>query len=224
MASLTGKAGEHAVAAQLLIRGVRVYFPAADYGVDLIANDKCRIQVKSAHISTTPRMVKQHGDTAYVFPLPKSRRVISKGSIIRTEPKETFTESYDVLVLWGIEQNRFWVVPASLAQQRQLFVVGRSNPPRFVGNIEDLKEMQRLGYTHEQIAKQYGMHRASISLILNREGFESQEASVVSQVRNCENAWENIINFEPRSPEVQARIDAVNDVAGYEIEDHGPGF
>lgn len=100
-------------------------------------------------------------------------------------------------------------------------VVLRYKPARFVGNIADLQEMVKLGYTHKEIAGKYGMDRASITMLLNREGFESQEASVVSQVRNCENAWDNIINFEPRSVETKARVDAVNDPAGWEIHNHG---
>ncbi len=194
---MTGKAGEYAVAAQLLIRGVKVHFPASDYGVDLLANETCRIQVKSAHISTSEKMVAQHGEGAYLFPLKRYKRMATSNdkSVRREIPK--FVEFCDFVVFWGIEQNRFWIVPAWLCDQRQLFALGRTNPPRFVGNIADVLEMVKLGYTHAEIAKKYGIDRASLTMLINRPGFDSQEASVVSLVRNCENAWENIINFEP---------------------------
>ena len=47
MAALVGKAGEDAVATQLLLRGIVPSWPSADIGFDLIAPNGCRIQIES---------------------------------------------------------------------------------------------------------------------------------------------------------------------------------
>jgi ribosomal protein L13 len=45
-----GKAGEHSVAAQLLLRGHNPFFPAVDIGADLVIESGIKIQVKTAHL------------------------------------------------------------------------------------------------------------------------------------------------------------------------------
>ena len=193
---LTGKAGEHAVAAQLMIRGVQVWFPACDYGVDLMTGSGCRIQVKSAHFSSSPRMVKQHGEAAYVFPLPHTKRLALTNDKSEIRQRPPMSSVCDIVVFWGIDQNRFWISPSYLCDDRQVYVLGRKNPPRFVGSIQDLEEMKRLGYSRAEIARKYNIDACSIGMIMNRPGFEKQNPSGVSLVRECENAWDYIVNFE----------------------------
>lgn len=214
-ASMVGKAGEYAVAAQLMMRDVRVYFPASDYGVDLLTQEGCRIQVKSAHVSATEKMIAQHGEGAYIFPLPKHKRVAVSDSRSVRRSKPSFVVTCDFVVFWGIEQNRFWIVPAAVCDQSYLFALGRtSSKTKFVGKIEDLREMLSLGYTQTEIARKYGMHRASISALLSREGFYGQKADVVASARACENDWDAIVNFgstEPKTEPLAAEVTAIKE-------------
>lgn len=53
IASKVGRAGEYAIAAQLLLRDSFVAWPAVDEGYDLLGPSGCRVQVKSAHLSLT---------------------------------------------------------------------------------------------------------------------------------------------------------------------------
>ena len=200
--SLTGKAGEHAVAAQLMVRGVGVLFPASDYGVDLQTANGCRIQVKSAHMACTEKMLQARGEGSYSFPLKRSKRMMTSDTKNELRQLPPFSETCDILALWGIEQNRFWIVPASVVDDCQLLCLGREQPRRFVGSIEDVREMLRLGYKHHEIAKKYNVERSLISTLLNREGFEAQEMSATQIARSCENAWESIIDFKVASPAV----------------------
>jgi len=192
---MAGIAGEYAVAAQLILRGVDVYFPGVDWGVDLMTGSGCRVQVKSAHINTSPAMIAAHGEGTYNFSLHVSRRVVRGGGTSEIIRRPKPSARADVYVFWGIDQNRFWVVPASIADDVTCFNLGREITPRFVGNIADVHEMVKLGYTHAEIGKKYGVNRTLITQILNRPGFESQGPSATAQARACEGAWHHIIDF-----------------------------
>lgn len=201
---LIGKAGEYAVAAQLLVREMPVFFPACDVGVDLVAQNGCRIQVKSSRIRTTAKMVKQHGEGVYTFPLPQGRRSILSKTSTRFHPYPKISTKCDVVVFWGIEQNRFWVAPATLCDDTYMLVLGKQNPTnRYVGSHEELKDLVSLGYTHREIAKQFGVCRPHITMLLNHPEIIATSPSAVSLVRNCENAWEHILNFGLPEPQVE---------------------
>jgi hypothetical protein len=83
-----------------------------------------------------------------------------------------------------------------VADKSSCLILGRPQPRKFVGSMEDVRQMVKLGYTHQQIANHYGVARTSITIFLNRENFESQEADGTMIARQCENAWENIIDFK----------------------------
>ena len=192
---LIGTAGEYAVAAQLLIRDMPVYFSAVDVGADLLADNGCRIQVKSSRIRTTAKMVKQHGEGVYTFPLPQGRRVVLSKTSTRFHKYDRISTKCDVIVFWGIEQNRFWVAPSTLCDDTFCFVLGKTTENRYVGSHEELKGMVDLGYTHAEIADHFGVTRPHVTMMLNNPDIIAKTPSRVSLVRNCENAWENILDF-----------------------------
>ena len=196
MVHLTGKAGEHVVTGQLMLRGVNVYWPSVDRGCDLLTESGCRIQVKTSHMCSTPKALAIHGEGSYFFPLPRTRRIAVSDNKARTIAKPLFVENCDVVVFWGVETNRFWVVPAELCDRVQAFVLGPSNERRFSGSIEDLREMSRLGYSHQKIADHYNMDRAQVTTYINDTDRMEVKASTVSLARACENAWQNITDFE----------------------------
>src|SRR5258708_36336074 len=70
-AALIGKAGEFSVASQLFMRGMNVFLPAVDNGVDLMAENGCRIQVKTARLSCSPYAVKHNLDGVYKISFPR---------------------------------------------------------------------------------------------------------------------------------------------------------
>ena len=202
----TGKAGEYAVASQLALREVNVLWPVVDEGVDLFTPTGCRIQVKTAHVSATEKMVSQHGEGAYVFPLPRTKRIaITDGkNVLRA--RKTFADTCDIVVFWGIEQNRFWVVPAYLCDQVQAFVLGPSNERRFHGSLESLREMVRLGYTHQQIADKYNIDRVQVTNHINDLSRTEIKPSAVSRARICEGAWHLITEFDRNVPVVAPEL------------------
>lgn len=205
---LTGKAGECAVASQLFLRDCAVMFAIVDLGADLMAENGCRIQVKTAHVNTTEKSIQVYGQGAYIFPLPRARRRPITNSTSRMLPKAPFTEICDVVVFWGIEENRFWVVPASICDLVQAFVLGPTGRHHFVDNIEGMRDMVKLGYTHDEVATKYDCSRAKVTRLVNSDK-ESQEPSAVSFARNHENAWELITDFSRTAAIEQIQPDSI---------------
>lgn len=192
--NLTGKAGECSVAAQLFLRGLPVAFSLVDMGVDLHAINGCRIQVKSAHVSATPKALRKLGPGCYFFPLPKVKRVAINDRQARLNVREVFSKYCDVVVFWGIEGNRYWVVPAALAERSSGLILGADDPGRFVGNVKEMRDMLSLGYSRQEIASHHGIDRTTVHNLL-KSPKDFQGPSVTSLVRQCENAWEHIFNF-----------------------------
>lgn len=187
--ALTGKAGEYAVAAQLLLRGVSPLWPSVDNGHDLMTIDGCRIQVKCAHLYNHPDGPRYH------FPLPKTRRMPNSDKTTKLVVRKPFAEICNFVVFWGIEQNRFWIVPATLADLCTGVDLGfDSKQRRFVGNVADMRDMLSLGYTRGKIAKHYGIARTSLQQFLD-SGKDTIDETVVSQMRACEGRWEYILDF-----------------------------
>lgn len=187
---LTGRAGEYAVASQLLLRKLVPCWPSVDDGCDLLAISGCRIQVKSAHLYN-----RGDGEPRYFFPLPKMRRIPNSDKTTKLVLRKTFVERCDFVVFWGIEQNRFWIVPSVLCDSCTGVELGfDSKLPRFVGNVSDMREMLKLGYTRGQVAKHYGIQRTSLQQFLD-SGKDTIDETVASQMRACENRWDLILDF-----------------------------
>jgi len=107
-----GQAGVYQVASQLLLRGVNVYFPAVDSGVDLVTDSGIRIQVKMTHLARRARRDQQiYAGGAYWFHFMQ-RKVVKGGKGLMTVRGRDFASECDLVVLWGVDHNRFWIVPA----------------------------------------------------------------------------------------------------------------
>jgi hypothetical protein len=196
--ALTGGAGEHTVVAQLMLRGVVPCFPAVDVGVDLYTVAGCRIQVKSAHLCTTPAIVRKNTEGVYRFSFPQhifrnssTRGVVKSVKRVRRQ----FEEYCDVVVLWGIDQNRFWVVPAKLLNGLQGIDLGPNNERSFSKDVPEMREMVRLGYEQSEIAAHFGISQASVSTRLKRAGCKIYLSSRTLAIRQCEGIWDPIVDF-----------------------------
>ena len=110
------------VAAALMVRGMNVYFPAIDNGVDLVTATGLRIQVKSSR-AIRRAMSKDH--LTYGFRLGSATKGAQR--TFRIRPR-AYADEVDFFVLWGIDEDRFWIAPSSVFDKRSLLllVVGRS--------------------------------------------------------------------------------------------------
>ena len=182
---LNGQAGVHRVAVELLLRGINVWFPTVDVGVDLMAEGGVRIQVKSTHIA----YFKPYPKGAYWFHLRQGPIASGKNNIRVRAPRK-FSEQCDFVVLWGIDQDRFFIVPSADVDGAQCLVVG---PPVAWKELdtERIKELRSQRLTQEQVASRMGVQQMTIS---NRErgAKGSKRPSRSAKARCNEGRWELI--------------------------------
>lgn len=112
---LTGQAGVFRVASEVMLKGVTAYMPLVDVGVDLILGNGLRIQVKAARLRTQMMNNKKGGPyeygPAYFWSLNCSQ-LGAKHQYVQRKIK--YSEQVDYMVFWGIDEDRFWIVPPTL--------------------------------------------------------------------------------------------------------------
>lgn len=196
---LVGAAGVIAVGSQLLMIDVIPFFPFVDRGIDLMTDNRCRIQVKSARRCMTPKTLKKNLDGIYRFKFAtkryrnKSER--SMAGLGTTSPVKPFHEVVDVVVLWGVDENRFWIVPASLLKGCINVDLGPDNSRGFSKDVPEMRAMLAQGKTQDEVAKHFGISQGAVSIRLKREGTKIYLSKRTAAIRACENAWEQIIEF-----------------------------
>ena len=188
-----GRAAEYMVAAHLLLRGANVKWPSVDEGYDLEGPRGCRIQVKSTHLRTTPSVLDTYPEGVYSFGLVRRDNYSPKRR--RASATIKFSDTCDIVVFWGIEQNRFWVAPAHLVDGVYGVYLGVTSDRAFEKDIPQMREMLKLGYTQKEIGKTYGIGASAVSVRLSRAGKPMHQDTASYRVRQCENAWEHILNF-----------------------------
>lgn len=184
-----GMAGNFRVASELLLRGFRVYMPAVDSGVDLLVNECVRVQVKSAHVKAVPRYA--GAQPSYGFWLARGPKGLGGGRSTKTVAR-IFSKTCDFVVLWGIEQGRFWIVPAALLDNRYSVTVGPDM--RWIPiDTSRVRQLHAEGMIQGDIAKELGVSEMTVSR--RRRGMYSNEPDanvLIHRIKACEGRWENI--------------------------------
>jgi hypothetical protein len=156
MSGLIGKAGEYAVAANLMARGINVYFPAVDKDIDLIAGTSVKIQVK------TSRKASYRSEGAgYSFGIGNKRvgKYAQEGKYLRE-----YAGIVDFLVFVGLDEMKFWIIPSSVMGKFpavQTLTLG-GNHKRFVDR-ERLASLLETDLRQCDIAKVMGLHPVIVS-------------------------------------------------------------
>jgi transposase InsO family protein len=188
-----GQAGVYAVAAQLLLRGVNPAFPAVDIGADIVTDKGVKVQVKSARLRIQGRMY--GGQGAYWFKL-NTRAIVRQKKIIEVAHR-IFSEESDFVVLWGINTNRFWVVPSHILDDHTLCVVGPESA--FIeSDIEAVKQARDQDIPYRTIASQLNLSLTTVYAIAQGN---RTKASLHSRVREYEDRWDLVVSYpgEPAS-------------------------
>jgi hypothetical protein len=107
---LQGAAAVWQAASQLALREHNPLFPGLDEGYDLQINNGLRLQVKSATIQYRSSVNYPLG--AYCFGLRRGAWDGSKKAYTRSNLR-SYSEVADFFVLWGIDENRFFILPTS---------------------------------------------------------------------------------------------------------------
>jgi len=122
-----GQAGTHRVLAELLKREVNAYLPVVDVGVDILTVRGVRIQVKSARLRTQKAKDPSNRGPAYFY-VPGVKYHGSPTAKHRRHTLRKFVDEVDFVVFWGADEDRFWVVPATLADCLQCLIL---HPKRY---------------------------------------------------------------------------------------------
>lgn len=214
--SLDGKAGEYAVASQLLRRKMAVLWPTVDTGYDLMAANGCRIQVKTTHRLQEGNKA-NYPPGAYWFALPKVKnRATATAGKIRVVPRPKFSDVCDVVAFFGMEDDRYWILPAKLCDGVSAFVMGFENPRRFSGDINELRELNKNGMSHEKIAEKFNCHRVTVTRLINSDK-DYQKKSNFEIGRRSENAWEHILDFGLEKDSEPVTTEVLEEVNGEQL-------
>lgn len=185
-----GEASVLATELKLIYQGYDVYRPAVDHvGVDLaiIRGKKVvRLQVKCSSLVTKAK--EETVTTGYEFSLT-SIRLRGEGSLsIKTRK---FTEEVDFVILHGVDEDKFWVVPADLLDDRKSVTIYSNSRSKLDIDWAVIKQRRDDGETLRAIGDSVGI---SASAVLERLRGTTKEAGtkIVNQLRACEDAWQLI--------------------------------
>ncbi len=184
---LTGQAGVWQVASQLALRGLNPYFPGVDLGCDLLVEGRIRLQVKAASLRKHARV---YPDGAYHFKFWQAA-IVTGAKNIRRRGQRDYSAVADFIVLWGVDENRFWIVPASLLARTSGLVVG----PRGFYQRQDFAEAKTLraaGLSQQEIATRLGISQVAVSYQLRGGRVKQPKQTVAAQVRGLEDRWDLI--------------------------------
>lgn len=201
-----GMAGNLRVASELLLRGLEVSLPVVDSGIDLYVEGIAKIQVKSAHAM---HFASSHRQAAYNFNLARGPKALGGGIATKSMPR-IFSDKCDFVVCWGIDQNRFWIVPAEKLDNRMTIYLGPEG--RWIAtDAEKIKQMMESGMTQRDIAVSLGISEMTVSRRVNKI-FASPSDTIADliSIRECEGRWDNIQSFVEMMKETSVEERGVN--------------
>lgn len=191
-----GQRGEYRVIDELLVRGFVPCMPAVDIGFDLVLPSGVRIQVKSSKLVT--RDGYRYKQKVYQFMLSQ-RRTLHRGSkSIKQEYAarlRRFSDVCDFVILWGSDEDRFWIVPSKLMDNRGQVIVGGKPRWRDIDMVK-VAALQENGWTQRQIAKELGVGLSTLQFrIYGQVEPKKHHGSFVKEVNSCEDRWDLIESF-----------------------------
>jgi hypothetical protein len=190
-----GEAGVLRVMSELILRGHAPFKPAVDdHGVDLMLGSGLRLQVKTATLRTRKSGTKhlKGGDvdnihTGYYLSLGWCQRGRVQTPIRR---KRAYSEECDYFIIWGIDENRFWIVPSFVLDNRTCLILG----PKAKPNARQVADLAKQGVGLKEIADRLGC--CEVTAWKRKRETKTPMGAFTSAVRNCEARWD-FLNVKP---------------------------
>lgn len=151
---MIGQAGCFRVASELLLHGHVPSVPSVDTGVDILLDNGIRIQVKSKHLGRTHP---NYPEGVYHFSVKENNH----GS-----KKRDWTKCVDFLIFWGIDEDRFFIVPA--AEAVQSFWIRPGGKTLRSLDLGAMRILRDKGMTYQEIAEQFGVNDMTVARNLKR--------------------------------------------------------
>lgn len=184
-----GQAGVYRVLSELIFRGHAPYTPTADdHGVDILLPTGIRIQVKTANLITR-KLKHQRGiseSTRYRLSLGWTTVGAKRAHVKR---KRKYSEECDYFVIFGVQENRFWIVPSFIMDGHTCLELGK----RPAVSSEQVKAMLDSGKGVLETAAALGVSRGTVWY---RKHGDLKRGSWVRGVRQCEDRWD-FLNAPP---------------------------
>lgn len=200
-----GQAGVYAVAAQLLLRGVNPSFPAVDRGADIITDWGTRIQVKSGHRRPTI-----YGGS-YHFCLDSGVTMYTGGDGYKKGKRQhsrKFDEECDFFAMWGIDDNRFWVIPSPVLNGRTVAIMVGASAPFLYLDRDALKADFQRGMSRYALADKYRIARQTVVRIISGNDPMAKNTEFCKLLLSHENRWELITESEQLLSQGDAIMDS----------------
>lgn len=177
---LQGQSAVWQVASQLAMRGHIPLFPGVDYGYDLKLENGIRIQVKSSRLKFCHPA---YPDGYYSFDW---RCIRWDNPSKRYRSNKNYADVCDFMACWGIEDNRFWIFPASLAQRAIWFP---KVPAASWIDAEEVRRLYKGGMLQAELADKFKTSQANISRTIARTSQWNQKASARRLIQ-FESRWD----------------------------------
>lgn len=189
-----GEASVLSTEVNLIRRGFKTFKPSVDDGIDLaIIQGKglVRLQVKCSSLISK---IRGEGEpmTYYEFSLTSVKASFGEGGVIIN--KRNFSSQVDFLILHGVDEDKFWVVPAALLDDKKSATIYTNSRSRPDINWDDVRTRRDAGETLRSIGDSIGLSASAVMERL-RGTTKEAESKIVNQLRACENGWHLIAEF-----------------------------
>ena len=176
---LGGAAGNLRVAAELLGMGQEVSLPMVDNGTDILTVEGIRIQVKASRLYSKPN---KNESPTFTFHLNNARtRDLSKSRQVK------YSETVDIFVLWGIDHDRFWIVPAAEVDFMDTVTTGID--AKWVDG-EEIRKLKESGKNYREIGEELGIAQMTAWRKVNKD--QDGKGAVTAKLRQYEGNWDLI--------------------------------
>lgn len=197
-----GQAGVYQVLAELILRGFRPYTPAADIGVDILLEQGVRIQVKTTMRASTHHRLREG---SFLFTLAPARQV-GPNNTVKVIPARKFSAVCDFVVLWAIEPDRFWIVPAVVLDHRHTAMISPVRQWRDFDSAQ-VDTLKAQGMTIAEIARQLGV--APRTVTRRQSTFQTLKRKDAN-FQSYENRWDLITGALATLSEANAVVGAAS--------------
>ena len=196
-----GQAGVYTVAAQLLLHGINPSFPAVDRGADIITDWGTRIQVKCSY----RRKSIWGGTYHFCLGMPP---YVNTGIQRKRSDSRIFSEECDFFVFWGIDDNRFWIVPSAMTDGRtSVVMVGKDTPWLRLDQASILADSES-GMSQRAMAEKYGICQKTVLRVIHRKIIRTDiDTEFNKALLRHENRWDLLLSAEELLSQGEAKLE-----------------
>ncbi len=181
-AHLVGKAGEYRVMSELMLRGHVPLTPAIDNGTDIVLDNGLRIQVKTSHLNHKKHNSYKLG--LYRFTFMETGYRAKYQNMIRD-----WTKRCDFFVLWCIDEDRFFVMPAT-TDRGVILITAKKEDRAAVIDVAAAKLMHSQGMSMYAIAKEMGVSWPTVKEHLTGSRKGTRAETMTRKILQYEDRWD----------------------------------